>query len=360
MSWHLHLRRFARVCAQGMVIVSMIGLSGPMATSAEIEQARRVANTQFTASSRSIVFPVPLSGDTFGLIHYDRSSKQFGLVAEDGFTLSSPQLTPDGRRLLFVRRESSKSTRQLMSCELAGWRCQVLLTTENAVFSPIEIAPKKYLFSASPFSKRPNGRLDAFQFDFYFFEEGATPRRLTEFHLYQLSSLSLVGSRLMFSASAYGNTYTAKGFARPAGAKLVESEIFELRYVSSRDQIEQPENPLTPKYYKVLEGFSGHPSQSNDGKYVAFLHRQNEPNKYHFNIAVVEGDSSIVLYLKTPGFGFSRPAFVDNHIIVNELFDDRYVGKQFDVPGGAPTIVFELPYGTDFKKLVRIQIRTDH
>src|SRR6476659_4394678 len=89
-------------------------LFGQYADDSRNARMRQVIYSHFTASSTAVVFPVTFD-DKIGLLFFDRANGDKRLIYGDEFNVSSPQWSPDGERLLFVRWWKGSASHELMS-----------------------------------------------------------------------------------------------------------------------------------------------------------------------------------------------------------------------------------------------------
>lgn len=62
-------------------------------------------------------------------------------------------------------------------------------------------------------------------------------------------------------------------------------------------------------------------------------------------------------YIEAREFGFSRPAFVNQTVVANELLHDHYEVKEHELSGETGRILFQIDHSVDaLKKLPRLTI----
>jgi hypothetical protein len=159
----------------------------------------------------------------------------------------------------------------------------------------------------------------------------------------------------------------ANGVGTGAGTPIVpaidpvasSSEIFTLEINRPEYRIKIPAQTLEQLF--VIDGHSSSPSLSADGKYVAFLNQRSTGGRARFNLAMATHDGRVLRYVESVGAGFSRPAFVADRVLANELLDDRYEVKEFDLADGEPKILIRLNHSAStLNGLDRIKITFDN
>lgn len=332
-------RHYARavlwLAAAAGIGVSM--LSTGQAQSYISDNNRRVSAFHFAASKQLVAFPVPVERDGVGLAVIDRVSGKQRLIFEEKAFLLYPRFSDDGKRLMFVRNEAHANERKLIVCAVDAWRCRIWLTTTGTIRSPLELDQDTILFSSSPIDKRPDGKPLHNQHDFYSLNHGAQPVRLSDFRLYELSSINVVGSQLIFGAVKSRDSIFIE--VRPVVGP--GSEIYALDFDQARRKIRLPAEPVKPLV--LIEGYSTNPWASPDGR-LAFLNRRGRGGKTHFNLAIGTSDGKVDHYIDASGWAFSRPVFVGKEIVANEIFDRHYEVKSFDASSGKSKIVAKLEY----------------
>jgi hypothetical protein len=342
-----------------IVVGLMTSLTYPMSSksqNADLQQNRRAASFQFTASRDVISLPVAVADDETGLLIVERRSGRQRLLSEPNMIFSSPHLSADGKHLIFVRRRASNETRELLSCVILSWKCRILLRTPNTIMSPLEIDQNTILFSSSPLLEGPDKRLRATQYDLYMLRGAPEPRRLTDLKLYQLDPISLAGNLIIFSAIAPSGNYAIIPKRDPVTKS--SSDIFELELNLTESRIKSPSQPLAPLF--SIGGYSTFPSTSTDGAYVAFLNRRASAGQSRYNLVIATHAGAVMRYIEASGTNFSRAAFVGETVLASELFEDRYVVREFEMRGEVSRVVLELNHSLrSLRGLERMSVQVD-
>jgi hypothetical protein len=342
------------VLVAAVAAVPSFFLFAQYAQNPEDERTRRTILWHFTASNAALAFPVTFDGER-GLVFVDRISSTKRLIHERGSIISFPQLSGDGERLLFVRWPKEGGIHELLSCSTISWHCLSLLRTDAWIASPIEISKDTILYSSSPLVTLFDGQKRFSQHDFYLLAGSSTPIQLSEFRMWQLESLNLVGQKLIFSASGppRGNSMFPESnpLAKP------NSDIYMLDFDVSAKRIQPPSQVLKPLAVTLVGDYSSKPSISADGNWIAFLnrYRTSDRNVYHLALGPMQG--AVRRSIAPSGLDFSRPAFVTNTILVNELFNDRYKVSAFEISNGSSRVVAELELSSrSLTNLPRIEL----
>jgi len=332
------------------VIISGVFYLSALSTPEPLDHYRQILIYDFAASKDFVTFPVVLTGNTSGLIFIDRRTGKQSIIYENGVVMHLPFLSSDGKRLLFVQRKTPKQDKELISCEIANWQCDILLKTTATIFSPVEVAPDTIIYSSSPLTIHDK-RKRAVNHDVYLIKKGQAPVRLDNFDAYDLSSISIAGHRMLFEGIGL---YDTGLLPIPEPLAAASSTIFSVELADDY-RIILPKGQLKPLF--VIKGYSSDPSIAPDGQHVAFLNRRNTQGKAHFNIAVADASGKIIRYIKTQEFAFSRPQFVDQSIVANELHENNYEVKEYALSGKSDRLLFSIDNSVDsLKKLRRIML----
>lgn len=335
--------------AFAIIAICFSGVSDLSTTSqaAPLDHYRQLLIFDFAASKDFISFPVALEKSTSGLIFIDRRTGKQSIIYENGVVMHSPFLSSDGKRLVLVQRKTPKQDKELISCEILTWQCETILQTTATVFSPVEVAPDTILYSSSPLTIH-NKRIRADRHDIYLLKKGHAPVRLTNLDAYQLSSISIGGHRMLFTGVGHFHT----GLLPVPDPLAAASDIFSVELTDDY-RIILSKGQLKPLF--VIEGYSTNPSIAPDGQHVAFLNRRNTRGKAHFDIVVADASGKIIRYIKTQEFGFSRPQFVHQSIIANELHENNYEVKEYALSTKSERVLFRIDSSVEsLKKLRRI------
>lgn len=330
----LRLAGLAAVASAIFFVTSTISMSSTMAQMTDVQLQRRNLLESFTAAKKAVVFAVPRPHGAAGLVYFDRQNKRTTLIEDAGTIFVNPQLSEDGRQLLFVRNRVGDEFRELVACNTASWDCKSVLKTKDTIISPVFIDRDTVLYTSSPVYKNS---LPA-NYDFYLLTIGSQPKRLTTFRIGQLSSLNLAGSQIIFDAVG-GLRDPLIPRSRPYPVDQAKSEIFALDFDRSNYRVETSTAQLQPLY--KVEGYSVSPATTRDGRYVAFLNSRG-PGPYIFNLVLADNTGKILRYIKTDGIGFFHATFVDGKLIANDLLADSYRVQQFDLTGPASEVLLEL------------------
>jgi hypothetical protein len=325
------------------------GATDPQNLSAET----RSLAFEFGASRALVVFPAGLPGGSFGLIVIDRETGRSRLIAQHRTQLGQPSFSSDGERLLLVRNQADKDTRELLTCEVKDWKCRVLWRTENSIVSPVEIEKDSVLLSSSPRQVRANGRVLYYNHDFHLIEPGSEPIQLGDFTFGRLRSISVMGGRVVFTAERSIGPSNRSMFPSRGVAAHTDSQIFSLEFDSSKLEIEEPTEVLQPLYMQDA-GRSMDLSLSPDAQLVAFLLQTGAT--YQYNLVIADSNGTLRKRIMVSGYGFSRPAFVGRIVLAKELTKDSIVIRAFDVDADTETTIAKFDLSTDFSKLEPIAI----
>jgi hypothetical protein len=329
------------------------------AQAAAIDTHRKNTVFQFTAAQDRNAFPVPLSGDTIGILYFESISSRRSLISETKVLYLSPHISRDGQRLIFVRRPSQTKVRQLVSCQIDNWHCRIILETENTIFSPVEVRPDAILFSSSPMTIGPDKQPRHSAHDFYLIRAGQQAVRLTEFEFYQLGPLSLAGDKVIVSAIGASRKNPVIPKLDPLAP--AKSDIFQFSFDEESMRVIAPSSPpLTPLH--IIEGYSTHPSISPNGRWTAFLNRRSKGGVTNFNLAIADAAGDVVQYVAANGLAFSQPAALDHAIVFNTLSDKAYALRE--IPLANPKESREIAqFGhsqEELAKLERVTIQLRH
>lgn len=325
-------------------------LFGQFEQNSDDQRTRQIIHWQFTASKLAIVFPVAFGG-TRGLVFIDRTSGDKRMIYDREVIVSYPQLSADGERLLFARWPRDGGIHEMISCATATWRCRILLRTDAMIVSPIEVDKDIILYSSSPLMTRFDGQKRYSQHDFYLLEAASRPVRLSDFRLNVLDALNLSGRNLVFSA--YGPRRENPVIPEPEALAKPNSEIFMLEFDISERRIQAPPQRLKPLPVTMVGDYSVKPSVSADGQWIAFLNQYRAAGRNPYHLAIGRLQGTVQLSIAPSGISFSRPAFVENTVLANELFDDRYEVSLFDSSNGSSQVIAVLDHS--FRSLTNLE-----
>jgi hypothetical protein len=342
------LEQFRRVTGAIIIFLMVIALCGVVALFSisddpekdRLIRTQRALNLQFSASSKFIVFPVVLPGKEIGLIWVDRSTHAKKLIHIDGAGLFSPSISEDNERLLFVKNNDESSSKEVIRCSIASWKCSKLFALDMAIRSPIEIGDG-VLLSASELTQRQSGQKRYESFDFFYFDATANAlAKITEFKLYELESLQYVKPKIYFSAERF--TIGNQG-----------SGIYSLDFDEQRKRfvVTQPLEPLIlPNRLKATSS-----ACSERCSLLALLSLTST----QYNLLVLKSGVLSEVTKRQAG-DLSRPSVIDSTVVVNELFKDEYVTTAYRLD--QPSEVWErLPRSPEkLEKLESIPLLLDN
>jgi hypothetical protein len=305
----------------------------------------------FAASLDKIAFSVLMPDNrSVGLLIADRHSGALRIIFESEAHFGQPYFSADGRRFLLVRARYNKPYRELLSCQIRTWRCDVVVQTQDSIMFPLEVNADTILYSSSPMRTAPDGRKLYNRYDLYVVRKGSEPSRLTEFGLHELGWLNVDASKVVFGAEAAPNNPVLPP------SKLVQ--MYSVKFDRRKLEVVQEALPLAPIFY--MDTLSIRPTMSQDGQHVAFLKVESVGGKYRYNMTVATLDGTIQHSVKVEGIALSHGAFVGDSLLFDELFKDHYRVRQLDLNRGAVDDVLTLNHSTEtLKKLDPIRLQVD-
>lgn len=241
--------------------------------------------------------------------------------------LVSPYLSPDGARLLFSRQPRDQESHELVSCETATLVCHTILRSSGSIHSAIEISGGRILYVSSPYVKGFDGRIRLSRNDIWLYDPATGPRRLTDFQLYELHSLSATSSEIYFSATGPFRDRPVIPKYKPDDAQ--QSDIFRLPFDSAKGTIELPSETMKPLFASA--GIATRPTVSADGSLIAFLRTRTGIGAYHYNPVIADQNTHAERLIETSDIS-SRPVVIDHDVYVSETKDDRVLIR-VDRPG---------------------------
>jgi hypothetical protein len=293
---------------------------------------RNVVASHLAASSRQVAFSVQ-EEKSVGLVIADLKSGAVTELKSPGNLVFS-YLSPDGSRLLVVRQHAANGTSDLLSCTTDTFRCKQLHTSKGSISNPIEIDEHRILFILSQ-SRNDSENLRSkylgyqvnryVRHDVWRLDVGQSPTRVTDFELYELGDLCVTAANVYFHGAGPRTEKPIipkfEALQRPA------SDIYRFPLALASGHIVQPEAPLKPQF--LQEGYTYAAKVSNDESLSALIRTTtNWPSGggYRYDLVVqdLKTGASRTLLPSNP-LGFSQPAFVGNAILVNELFDYKYI-----------------------------------
>jgi hypothetical protein len=302
----------------------------------EADQYRQVLLDHFAASSDKIAFSVLMPDNhSVGLLIADRRSGTSRIMSEPGAYFGQPYFSADGRRFLLVRARQGRPYRQLLSCQIATWQCEIVVQMHDSIMFPIELDANTIVYASSAMRTLPDGGQRYDRYDLYAVRKGREPKRLTEFGLYELGWLTVGAGKIVFGASG-SNPHVLPPW-RPT-----QTEIYSIKFDQQNLEITQPALPLSPVFQ--MDTVSMRPAMSPDGERLAFLNVETVHGKYHYNMAVATLDGKIEHYIKVEGLALSHGAFVGDTLLVNELFKDHNRVRRLDLRRGTVDDILTLDY----------------
>jgi len=273
----------------------------------------------FAASTRNAAFPVKDSKGSLAILLVNFETGKRKKLGIRGSHLLSPYLSPDRKRLLFVRHPFGEGGREIVSCDTESLLCRSVLKSDGSISSPVEISDGRILYVESP--KVPGLKGDAryHRNDFWLLDQAGRALQLTNMRLYQISSIGVTENAVYFSA--YGPPRDNPIIPKYDPDLSKQSEIFKLPFDRALGKIESPSRPLEPLFLDY--GISQSPSVSPDGSLIAYLRTTNLGN-YRYDLVIEDQGSHETRLITAAGFGFSRPAVVGKSVYANLINEDRH------------------------------------
>jgi hypothetical protein len=301
---------------------------------------RNVVASHLAASSRQVAFSVQ-EENSVGLVIADLKSGSVIELNSPGNRLVFPYLSSDGSRLLVVRQHPSNGTSDLLSCTTDTFRCKQLHTSSDSIASPIEIDEHRILFVSSQLltdganlrSKYLGYQVNRYvKHDIWRLDLGQLPIRVTDFELYELGDLCVTATNIYFHGVGPRSDRPVipkfEALQRPA------SEIYRLPLDRASGLVGLPETQLKPLF--LQEGYTYAAKVSVDESFAALIRTTiNWPNGggYRYDLVIQDLKTGANRTLPpSDRLGFSRPVFVGNTVLVNEIFDSKYIIRRI-LPG---------------------------
>jgi Tol biopolymer transport system component len=238
-------------------------------------------------------------------------------LKSDRSHLLSPYLSPAGTRLLFSRQALGHQEHDLVSCDTATLRCRTILKSTGSIQSAIEISDARILYVSSPYVKGSGGRIRLSRNDIWIFDPATGSRKLTDFGLYELHSLSVTDNEIYFSA--FGSRHDRPLIPKPADGE--RSDIFRLPFDPEKATIDTTSGTWAPLF--ASGGISTRPTVSADGSLIAFLRTRTGVNPYHYNLVLAEPNSHAERLIESSGMRASRPVIIDHDVYAAITKEDR-------------------------------------
>jgi len=306
--------RFLAATLFPIIILFILGaVVVELTTKSPTARMQWVLNNQFAANKSSFVFPVLLPRDQIGLVWIDRSTHSRNLIRVDGANLSSPSISGDGQRLLFIANRSSLNSREVVRCAINTWQCLVLFKLDGNIVlrSPIEIGAGDALLAASELTELSNGRKRYFHFYFFYFDSATgTLEKLTDLVLPYLDGLLYVKPRVYFNAYVPGDDFI--------GIYSREFDERKKRFNDAPSSESMNSSKLSPSTGLAC---------SDQCRLMAFLRLNSGYD------LVISASGGVAETVKTNAQGVSRPSVVGDDIIINELFESEYAVTAYRLGG---------------------------
>ncbi|MCZ8036335.1 MAG: hypothetical protein O9288_16445 [Novosphingobium sp.] len=293
------------------------------------QERQRAIYGGFGASQSMVAFPMPLGDGTNGIVLIDRSNGKPSLIAPINYTHWSPNFSVNGERLLFARQRKGSVERELVTCKVNTWQCEVLFRANSAISSAVDIDEDTAIFAMNV--PRSDEKETSRRFDLFVARKGRSLKRLTEYESLTISSISVGGNKIAFAAEG-GHGLEPNRCAGSDRFKCDESNIYVRDIV--RPEVALPNNPSTLKSHLVVSGYSVGVALSSDGSKVALRNTARSGNPWRYNVIIASLDGTEDREMKVEGFAFSAGAFVGDTFLVNELFDDRYQVRALNISTG--------------------------
>jgi hypothetical protein len=302
---------------------------------------RNVVAGYLAASSRQVAFSVQ-EEQSIDIVVGDFESGSITVLRSPGTRLIFPFLTPDSSRLLVVRQHPDNGASDLLSCTTNNYHCRVLHTSKDAISSPTEIDEHRILFVSSQL--RTGGPILRSKYlgfpvnryvrhDIWRLDVGQAPRHVTDFELYELGNLCITENNVYFSG--LGPRSDKPVIPKYTVLQRPMSDIYRLPIDRASGTISLPDVQLKPVF--LQEGYTFSASVSGDDSLAALLRTTTNwtGGGYRYDLVIQDlrtGASRVIEPANR--LSFSRPVFVGNAILVNEIFEYKYVIKRM-LPGEA-------------------------
>lgn len=309
-----------------LAVASGLSLSGcDKSTSDRLD--RWGAGFFFAASEKNAAFPVQFTEGT-AIIFVDLATGGLQKLVSSKANIFAPYLSPDGTKLLIVRRLHNSKEFELISCETRLFDCKQVFKSANRLDSPIEISNNRILYIASPYMVGGDGRGRYAKNDIWSIDAEGKQRQLTSMELYQLDSLSVGKSEIYFNG--YGSPRKNPVIPRAEPLAKNQSEMFKLPFDETTGDIAAPQGILKPLFPNG--GIAIRPSVGPDGFPFAFLQTRTDIGNYKYNVVLLDPDRWTSRVFETSGTGFSRPVVVGDKVIANDIGHSSRVIRMF-TPG---------------------------
>jgi hypothetical protein len=313
---------------------------------------RTIVAGEFAASTRQAAFSVQ-EEHSVDLVVVDLESGSIAKLRSAGNALIFPFLSLDGSRLVVVRQHPDSGESDLLSCTTDSFSCRRLLTLKGSISSPVEIDDHRILFISSTLGTRDSNLRAKYlgfavnryvRHDIWSLDVGQPPRRITDFGLYELHGLSVTANSVYFSAM--GPRTDKSVIPKSVALQRPASDIYKLPFDRTSGSLILPEAQLKPVF--LQEGYTYTARVSSDESLAALIRTvTSSPGRgFRYDLVVQDLRTGSSRTTEPAGLGFSRPVFVGKEIMVNELFDDRYIIKKILSDGASIRSVTEITDGS--------------
>lgn len=280
----------------------------------------------FTASEKSVAFPVPLENGSNGIILVSPDTDHVRLISTEGYSHWSPHFSSDGERLVFARAAVPEGERELVTCEINTWRCSILFRTPRKLAAPVDVGNGYVLFAANQPLEGDNEKRRGV--DIFAVRKGQQPTRLTNYEMYEVQSLGVTKNKILFGADG-GSGFEPSSCPPRDFLECDKSNIYALDFDPQQMMVLNKPNLLRPLF--AIAGYSTRPVVSLDGKRVAFLNTNRRGNPWRYNTVISDIGGTVEGGVSVQGSAFSSSAFVGDWLFVNELFPDHYRVLRIDL-----------------------------
>jgi hypothetical protein len=301
--------------------------------------SRNLMAGHLAASSRQVAFSVQ-EEHSVDLVIADIASGSVIELRSPGNRLVFPYLSPDGSRLLVVRQHPDNGASDLLSCTTDTFRCKQLHSSSDSIASPTEIDAHRILFVSSQLqTDGPNLRSKYLGFqvnrygkhDIWRLDLGQSPIRITDFELYELGDLCVTATNVYFHGLG---PRPGKPVIPKFDLKRPASEIYRLPLDRASGLINLPEAQLQPLFLR--DGYTYAAKVSDDESVAAIIRTTTNwsgGGGYRYDLVIQDLKTGTSFTISPSSrLGFSRPVFVGNTVLVNEIFDNKYIIRRV-VPG---------------------------
>lgn len=272
------------------------------------------------ASGKNAAVLIRPGNNEFQILLIDFATGTQTRLGSRRFHLSSPSLSPDGQRLLFVRTLVGKFREsELVSCDTVDFVCRMVLKISGTMHSQIELPGGRILYVSSPYHSGHNGYTRTNRNDFWLFDPATGARQVTDFRLYELYSISVASDIVYFNA--FGSPNDAPLIPRDDSKSTAQSHMFQLPFDADERRIQALSIPLKPLFVK--EGsYAIRPKVSADGSLFSFLRTALTGGAYRFDLVVLDTTTGKERTVSTTSDGYSIPVIVGDAIYARDLVED--------------------------------------